>query len=211
VVTEAANVIAVRQHRYSAKRTMTDRTIAEPARLAQTEYAVLATLGHFGPGEVSGYDVKKFVDNALGYVWAPSKTHLYAVLRRLVDAGLATRREVAQSSRPNKQLYRITDRGREVVRVWLDSPEQETDPDRSVFMLKLFFGSQASREALLAQLATFRDLYAQRLDTYEKMRDAIEERGGDEFTYRALLYGIARAEAAVAWSDEALRALPSRA
>jgi DNA-binding PadR family transcriptional regulator len=191
---------------------MTDRTIARPARLTQTEYAVLATLGHFGPDEVSGYDVKKFVDNALGYVWAPSKTHLYAVLRRLVDAGLATRRELAQSSRPNKQLYRITDRGRQVVREWLDRPEQETDPDRSVFMLKLFFGSQASRDSLLAQVATFRDLYAQRLATYEKMREAIESSGPeDEFTYRALLYGIARARAAVDWADEALRALPSRA
>jgi DNA-binding PadR family transcriptional regulator len=191
---------------------MTNRTITTPARLTQTEYAVLATLGHFGPGEVSGYDVKKFVDNALGYVWAPSKTHLYAVLRRLVDAGLATRRELAQSSRPNKQLYRITDDGREVVREWLDRPEQETDPDRSVFMLKLFFGSQASREPLLDQLATFRGLYAQRLATYEKMRESIESSGPeDEFTYRALLYGIARARAAVDWADEALRALPSRA
>jgi PadR family transcriptional regulator, regulatory protein AphA len=191
---------------------MTDRTIARPARLTQTEYAVLATLGHFGPGEVSGYDVKKFVDDALGYVWAPSKTHLYAVLRRLVDAGLATRRELAQSSRPNKQLYRITERGREVVREWLDRPETEADPDRSVFMLKLFFGSQASRESLLDQLATFRGLYAQRLATYEKMRESIESSGPeDEFTYRALLYGIARARAAVDWADEALRALPSRA
>jgi DNA-binding PadR family transcriptional regulator len=181
-------------------------------RLTQTEYAVLATLGHFGPDEVSGYDVKKFVDNALGYVWAPSKTHLYAVLRRLVDAELATRREVAQSSRPNKQLYRITDRGRGVVREWLDTPEAETDPDRSVFMLKLFFGSQASRESLHGQLSTFRDLYAQRLGTYDKMREAIEAGGPeDEFTYRALLYGIARARAAVDWADEALRALPSRA
>jgi DNA-binding PadR family transcriptional regulator len=190
---------------------MTNRTIANP-RLTQTEHAVLATLGHFGPGEVSGYDVKKFVDNALGYVWAPSKTHLYAVLRRLVDAGLASRREVAQSSRPNKQLYRITEPGRDVVRAWLDTPETETDPDRSVFMLKLFFGSQASRDSLLAQLATFRDLYAQRLATYEEMREAIEARGPEnEFTYRALLYGIARARAAVEWADEALGALPSRA
>jgi len=125
---------------------MTERTIGKRVRLTQTEYAVLATLGHFGDAEVSGYDVKKFVDNALGYVWAPSKTHLYTVLRRLVDAGLATRRDVAQRARPNKQLYRITDRGREVVREWLDRAESEMDPDRSIFMLKFFFGGQASHE-----------------------------------------------------------------
>jgi PadR family transcriptional regulator AphA len=184
---------------------MTKRTIHEQVRLTQTEYAVLATLGHFGDAEVSGYDVKKFVDNALGYVWAPSKTHLYAVLRRLVDAGLATRRDVTQSSRPNKQLYRITGRGRDVVRAWLDTPETEPDPDRSIFILKFFFGSQAGREQLLAQLRAFRDLYASRLDAYEKIRDSrpMSERRS-EFTFRALLYGIARAEAAVSWADATL-------
>jgi DNA-binding PadR family transcriptional regulator len=180
---------------------MTKRTITQPVRLTQTEYAVLATLGHFGDAEVSGYDVKKFVDDALGYVWGPSKTHLYTVLRRLVEAGLATRRDVAQRSRPNKQLYRITARGREVVREWLDRPETETDPDRSIFLLKFFFGSQAGREPLLAQLRGFRVLYAQRLATYEGIRASGTR---DEFTYRALLYGIARAEAAVSWADATL-------
>ncbi len=184
---------------------MTKRTIHEQVRLTQTEYAVLATLGHFGPDEVSGYDVKKFVDGALGYVWGPSKTHLYAVLRRLVENGLATRREVAQRSRPNKQLYRISDRGREVVREWLDRPETETDPDRSIFMLKFFFGGLAGRESMLAQLQAFRDLYAGRLDAYEEIRSSVEAAPTkDEFTYRALLYGIARARAAVAWADETL-------
>jgi len=184
---------------------MTKRTIHEPVRLTQTEYAVLATLGHFRAGEASGYDVKKFVDDALGYVWGPSKTHLYTVLRRLVDTGLATRRDVTQQARPNKQLYRISARGREVVREWLDSPETETDPDRSIFMLKFFFGGQAGRSALLAQLRTFRGLYARRLETYERIRDSRPmSTRPSEFTFRALLYGIARAEAAVSWADATL-------
>jgi DNA-binding PadR family transcriptional regulator len=165
-------------------------------------------LGHFEAGEASGYDVKKFVDNALGYVWAPSKTHLYTVLRRLVAAGLAERRDVAQSTRPNKQLYRISDEGRKVVRDWLDREETETDPDRSIFMLKFFFGSQADRESLVAQLRRFRDLYARRLETYERIRDSRPPTATrSEFPYRALLYGIARAEAAVSWADATLNDL----
>jgi DNA-binding PadR family transcriptional regulator len=186
---------------------MPNRTIQPSVRLTLTEHAVLATLGHLGPREVSGYDVKKFVDGALGYVWAPSKTHLYTVLGRLVDAGLATRRDVTQQTRPNKQLYRITERGSEAVREWLDRPSAETDPDRSVFMLKFFFGSQADREALLEQLAEFRELFARRLATYDDMRAEIEAAPGDEFTYLALRYGIARARAAVEWADETARAL----
>ena len=186
-------------------RTIANRTIATPVRLTQTEHAVLATLGHLGPREASGYDVKKFVDRALGYVWAPSKTHLYVVLGRLVEAGLATRRDVTQKARPNKQLYRITDAGRAAVREWLDRADPETDPDRSIFMLKFFFGSQADPGSLRAQLAAFRELYDRRLRTYEGMRASIEASSTrDEFTYRALLYGIARARAAVEWADETL-------
>src|SRR5262245_12284779 len=204
----AARQSAVRQHPYSKNRTMTKRTIHERVRLTQTEHAVLATLGHFGPREVSGYDVKKFVDGALGYVWAPSKTHPYVVLGRLVAAGLATRRDVAQKARPNKQLYRITDQGQAAVREWLDRPDPETDPDRSIFMLKFFFGSQADPGSLRSQLAAFRELYAQRLRTYEDMRTSVEASPTrDEFTYRALLYGIARARAAVDWANETLAGL----
>src|SRR5262245_46072142 len=166
--------------------------------LTLTEYAVLAMLGHLGPDELSGYDLKKFVDRGLGYVWAPSKTQLYAVLRRLVDAGLATRREMVQRGRPNKQLYRLTPDGRVAVQAWLDRVEDESDPDRSTFMLKFFFGRQADPEALREQLRAFRELYARRLETYEASRHSVPEPGTrDDFTFLALQYGIARARAAV--------------
>jgi hypothetical protein len=42
------------------------------------------------------------------------------------------------------------------------------------------------------------------------MRTSIETAATrDEFTYRALRYGIARAQAAVGWADETLRELPA--
>ena len=63
-------------------------------------------------------------------------------------------------------------------------------------------------ESMLVQLQAFRDLYAGRLDTYEQIRASREAAATrDEFTYRALLYGIARARAAVEWADETLRDL----
>ena len=77
-------------------------------------------------------------------------------------------------------------------------------------MLKLFFGAQGDRDALVRQVAAFRDSYAARLATYEsKWRSADRyERGvSDEFTRLTLRYGIARARAAVDWADAALEAL----
>jgi DNA-binding PadR family transcriptional regulator len=180
-------------------------TPAETATLTLTEYAVLALLVHVG-GPISGYDLRKLATSGVGYIWAPSKTQLYAVLARLVDRGLATRRDVAQRRRPDKQLYRASAAGRAAVRDWLARDETEADPDRSTFILKLFFGSQGDRTALRAQLAAFRDAYARRLDLYEqKARNRTAD--GDDFTFLTLRYGIARARAAVDWADEALKEL----
>ncbi len=186
---------------------MTVRTTAptETATLTLTEYAVLALLVHVG-GPISGYDLRKLATTGVGYIWAPSKTQLYAVLARLVDRGLATRRDVAQRHKPDKQLYRATAAGRAAVRDWLARDETEPDPDRSMLILKLFFGSQGDRTALRAQLADFREAYARRLELYEhKARNRTTD--GDDFTYLTLRYGIARARAAVDWADEALKEL----
>jgi DNA-binding PadR family transcriptional regulator len=172
--------------------------------LTLTEYAVLGLLGHVGR-PISGYELRKVLDRSVAYIWQPSKTQLYAVLPQLVAAELATSREVEQRGRPDKQLYRITRAGRLAIREWLERDEDTTDPDRSMLVLKLFFGSQGDRRALVRQLASFRDAFARRLATYEEMRD--EGEGDDEYTRLTLRYGIARAEAARDWVDTALREL----
>jgi len=175
---------------------MTERTI--------TELTVLAMLGHLRRREVSGYDLKKFADDSLGYLWAPSKTQLYVVLRRLVGDGLIVVRDVRQAHRPDKQLYRITSEGRASVRTWLEQDEEAVDPDRSTFMLKFFFGRQAAPEAMRRQLDAFREAYAQRLAVYEEIdRTAGNRSTRDTYTRLALHYGIARARAAVAWANAA--------
>jgi len=172
-------------------------------QLTLTEYAVLGLLIHMGR-EISGYELKKVADESVGYIWGPSKSQLYVVLRRLVDDGLARRRAVVQHDRPDKQLYLPTVAGRAAVKDWLDRDEGETDPDQSTFLLKLFFGAQADRDALVRQLESFRSSYAERLAVYER-----KARLGpaDGYTRMTLLYGIERARAAVRWADATLEEL----
>ena len=191
---------------------MTERTIANARAttgLTLTEYAVLGVLGQLRQ-PISGYDLRKLISGSVGYIWQPSKTQLYVVLGRLVAAGLASRREVAQRERPDKQLYWISAAGRRSVRDWLDRDEDAGDPDSSRLVLKLFFGAQGDREALLRQLAAFRDAYAERLATYEAKARSTgprERAVGDEFTALTLRYGIVRARAAVEWATTALEEL----
>ncbi|MBA2383411.1 MAG: PadR family transcriptional regulator, partial [Actinobacteria bacterium] len=101
--------------RTSTKRTKTERTTT---RLTATEAALLGLLALRG-GQ-SGYDLKKAVDASVGYFWKPAKTQIYAVLPRLVAAGLATRRAVAQHDRPDKSVHRPTAAGRAALTEWLE-------------------------------------------------------------------------------------------
>ena len=86
-----------------------------------TEAAVLALLAI--EGEQSGYDLLKLMSQAIGHIWTPGKSQLYSVLPRLARDGLAERRQVVQSTRPDKQLYRITIEGRATLDDWLDTVE----------------------------------------------------------------------------------------
>ena len=74
--------------------------------LTTSEAAVLALLGLDGAG--SGYELTKRVGRAIGHVWAPARSQLYALLPRLVADGLVRARTVRQETRPDKQVYTLT-------------------------------------------------------------------------------------------------------
>src|SRR5215510_10100050 len=69
--------------------------------LSTTEQSVLGLLLTFG--EHSGYDLKRAAEEGVGYVWTAAKSHIYAVLPRLVEGGYATVRTVAQERRPTSR------------------------------------------------------------------------------------------------------------
>lgn len=176
--------------------------------LTTTEAAVLGLLV---AGEFSGYDLRKRVERSIGYFWAPAKTQIYTVLPRLVDAGLATRRAVAQPDRPDKQLYRITDAGRAALKEWLERGPVEPVPDKNSILLKLFFGRDADPEALIEQVR-------ERREWGEQLRRELDEieatlvRGVDEDFFPSLTrrWGYAYADALISWADDVERAIAER-
>jgi PadR family transcriptional regulator, regulatory protein AphA len=163
-----------------------------------TEHAVLGLLAF---GEASGYDLNRAASRSIAYMWAPSRSQIYKVLPRLVAAGLATSRQVEQELRPDKELYRITRRGRDALRAWVSIVEDDPDGGIAIFILKIFFGFAASPDAALAQLESYANGVAARLAAFEEMDAGLSP---DEPVHSriALHHGIARARATLAWADE---------
>lgn len=177
----------------------TSSTRTKTATLTTTEAAVLALLAI--EGEKSGYDLLKHVQKAIAYVWAPAKTQLYAVLPRLVDAGLARRREVAQTDRPDKHLYRITPKGKRSLQTWLEIVEPGAV---ETFYLRAFVGGLIAPRALIAHYEQFKHDSEERLAEYRAIEPTNSRRGHDFHHYLMLRFGIERAEQAVRWADWAL-------
>ena len=174
----------------------------ETTTLTVTEYAVLGLLAF---GERSGYDLARAADRSIAHIWAPSRSQIYKVLPRLVERGLATRREVAQQRLPDKSIYRVTDAGLEALAGWLGQVDAEP-ASTAVFLLKVLFGDFGPPDAAIGHLQAYRDLMQRRLEEFEEI-DRYPSPQRTEYGRIALHHGIARARATVEWADAALASL----
>jgi DNA-binding PadR family transcriptional regulator len=173
--------------------------------LTTTEFAVLTVLTvETQDRQLSGYDLLKIVERSVGYVWKPTKSHLYTVLPRLVERRLATRRNAPGARGPERQLYRITKKGERLARAWLEEP---VPGDMQLFMLKVFYGGLQTREALVAHYRQFREDRQAVLDDLRAVEPTNTRRGHDYFHYFLLRLGIEHAEHEVHWADETIEEL----
>lgn len=137
-------------------------------------------------------------------MWAPARSRLYATLPRLAEAGLAGRRDVVQSGRPDKQLYRITRAGETALRAWLETPEPGSS---DTFLLRVFFGDLMAPSALRAHVEQHRRDAAERLTHYEEIEARIRDRPEDRFGYLTLRWGLDAARARLRWAEQILKEL----
>ncbi len=172
--------------------------------ISNTEAAVLGLLER---GERSGYDLWKLAGEGVAYVWAPAKSQIYAVLPRLVADGLARRRDVVQSARPDKQLYRTTRAGERALRRWLEEPAWRSHDE---FLLKVFLGRLTTTERLTALVTAYRQVERGRLDEYREIERRMGGQEASLYGYATLRWGLAAVRARIRWADEFLRELADR-
>jgi PadR family transcriptional regulator, regulatory protein AphA len=176
-----------------------------PTMLTTTEAAILGLL-RMAP--MSGYDLRKDAERSVGYFWAPAKTQIYASLPKLVEAGYARSHEVTQSTRPDKVVYELTDRGLDALRTWIAEAPLEASHGRNLILLKLFIADADDVEGLLAQLGE-RRADAQRL--HDELVELEAAGSGDATPFQRLTrrFGFLYAAAVLRWTEEAERELRS--
>ncbi len=163
------------------------------ARLTTTEAAVLALLAI--EGEQSPYTLTKAVERAIGHVWSPAKSGLYATLPRLANEGLAEK---------HGRRYRVSAAGRVALDGWLTTVEPGA---RETFFLKLFVGGLTTPDVLAEHVEQFSSDAEERLDALRAIERTNSNSGHDWYHRHLLQYGIERAEHDLNWAARVGRAL----
>ncbi|MDJ0340972.1 PadR family transcriptional regulator [Streptomyces sp. H10-C2] len=96
-------------------------------------------------GPAHGYELKQALEKIFGAAYPqPNVGQIYVTLGRLERSGLIAGEEVAQSDRPNKRIYELTEAGHEAVAAWFDEPSNEPRV-RDEFFMKLALAPQAGQ------------------------------------------------------------------
>ncbi|MEH6581749.1 MAG: PadR family transcriptional regulator [Halioglobus sp.] len=160
---------------------------------------------------MSGFELAKSFDRALGFFWRASHQQIYQELHKLGEKGYLSSETVAQQAKPSKIEYSLTDKGRQVLAEWVlgESKVQEAKDD---LMVKLYNLSLDNVAHLITELERRRELVMQRLYLYERIRRRhyddpealpIRRKG----VYLALAAGVSQGEEFLRWCDDALTML----
>ena len=173
----------------------------------KTRYAILGALSH---GPRSGYDIKKFLEDNVGYFWSESYAQIYPMLKKLVVEESAHYKGDEHIGGRARSMYEITDKGQAELKDWLQS-STSLPQYRIEILLKLFFGWNADKKVSIENI---KDIKAQTLmlqREYERDMKRIDSEKTESNVYpywlSALNYTKATIDAQLIWCDETLALL----
>jgi len=187
--------------------------LLDMSTLNATSYALLGLLS-VAP-DLSGYDMRKGVQNSIGYFWGESYGQIYPALKRLSAEGLIAPSKSGSTSKSptngrERQTYILTDRGRAALRQWLALPFHN-DPPRNEFLLKLFFSREAGPAVAAAHVRDVNERNRRMLDVVKQIEASVpaEQEANPHLPYWMLTLSLGKAltSAALEWGEKALAAL----
>jgi DNA-binding PadR family transcriptional regulator len=180
-------------------------------RTNKTEFAILGLLSLY---PMSGYHMKAFIAQSIGFFWQESYGQIYPALRKLLSRGLIDRKVRRQKSRPDRHVYSLTARGRERLSEWLHA-ETDPEPVRQELLLKLFFGPTVDAKVHVQHVQTLLEQQTERLKTFERIEKTglkpYENDPAYPFYRSTVRYGQYITRARMRWCRETLAWLRNQA
>ena len=171
-------------------------------------HTILATLG---TESYSGYDLWKKFSQSSRYYWQASQQQIYRELGKLEKEAAITSEVIPQEGRPNKKLYKITDKGIEILKTWLLEPA-EPMAIREELLVKVIVAKLVPKSVILQEIKRHQQIHLQQLSEYkqieqQKFSDTSQLTFEQKCLYATLRCGIRYQSYRIAWCEEAISLL----
>ena len=127
-------------------------------------------LGLLNYGNMTGYEIMGVFRNSLSHFWTAQTSQIYRELQTLEQKGWVSVEHIPQESRPDKNVFCITESGREELLSWLKQDGQEKGI-RSPLLMKTFFRGECSLEE---NIRFFREI-AENADVFPKGKGVADQ------------------------------------
>ena len=171
------------------------------------DYAILASIAH---EPKSGYDLAKWFDRVASHFCPAGYSSVYPALSSFESEGLVEYETVPSEKGPDRKVYSITEKGKEVLLRWAREPAADPQTRDEQLVKALSYGMLPSAE-VLDILEEARGCHAKKLAYYEELerRLMVRLREGEisEEAYLGILLvlkrGIGSERCYMEWCEEA--------
>lgn len=160
-----------------------------------------AILGLLSEGPRHGYELKSLYDEAVAPSAKLNFGQVYPTLDRLRRDGYVEQNVVSQDDRPDRKVYSLTERGRDELRDWLDTPTPLNLDIRNETFVKLMLARRMANGRPLDVLKVERRSCLARLHEVTQARAQAWDNSEPLQTVLLLDLAVVRLEAFLKWLD----------
>jgi len=171
-------------------------------------HTIYAVLGALTTDCRTGYAIKQLIDRSLSHFWKISYGQIYPALKQLVADDLARIEQITEEGKPQRNEYKLTEKGSDVLKKWLEKPIEHIPTEKNEVLFKLFFARHLPLENTIRHLREYKKMLQTQYNTYNDIERMLKERraGDTDLIYWLITldYGKRTTKAAIEWAEVTL-------
>jgi DNA-binding PadR family transcriptional regulator len=162
-------------------------------------YAEIVILASLGARPQHGYEIKKTVERALGGSISLNNKVLYPALRRFEEMGAVEREVERQEGKPDRHIYRLTERGGEALQGLLQDVSPDLLRSDAEFLVRVAFFHLLEPGIRLEILRIRAELVAKDLAHIQELKVLAQRNMPDSYAVRVALFHEQQQQHELGW------------
>ena len=135
------------------------------------KYGILGLLNY---KDMTGYEIMEVFRDSLNFFWSAQTSQIYRELQGMEEKEWVTKTIVPQEGKPDKNIFSITEKGKEALIKWLGDDKLGIS-SRLPVLMKVFFMGERSREDNIVFFKRLKKECEKILKSFEVVPEYIKE------------------------------------